>query len=152
MLRVIHLFHTRFSLLTESAIPKVPSMEKTNSQLWQAHWPSREDRLEELSQLSPSSCLVSAPRLLLSEWARSGFVHSKRCGAKFAVLCLAPLVSTGIISGQLGANLEQLVQEPSGSVLPREDLGVPSFGPADPLMRSTARDFRILQEGARFTF
>jgi hypothetical protein len=122
MLRVIHLFHTRFSLLTESAKPKVPSMEKTNSQLWQAHWPRPEDRLDRLSQLNPASCLVSALRLLLSEWARTGFVNAKRCGAKFAVLCLAALVSTGIVSAQVGANLEEVVQERSGATFPRAEV------------------------------
>jgi hypothetical protein len=152
MLRVIHLFHTRFSLLTESAKPKVPSMEKTDSQLWQAHWPRPEDRLDEFSQLSPASCLASALRLLLSEWARSGFVNAKRCGAKFAVLCLAAPVSTGIVSAQVGANLEEIVQESSGPAIPRQFRGVSSLGPADAEIRSTALDLRVLEGEARFKF
>jgi hypothetical protein len=118
MLRVIHLFHTRFSLLIESAKPKVPSMEKPNSQLWPAHWPKLGGRLNELLQLSSPSPLVSALRLRLSEWARSGFVNAKRYGLKFAFLCLPALVSIGIVSAQAGANLGRGVRESSGAALP----------------------------------
>jgi hypothetical protein len=152
MLRVIHLFHTRFCLLTESAIPKVPSMEKTNSQLWQAHWPRPEDRFDELSQLSRASCLVSAQRLLWPARARSGFVNAKRCGAQFAVLRWAALVLTGNVSAQVSANLEQVVQESSGAAIPSRFRGVSSWGPADLWLRLMALDLRISEEGARSTF
>lgn len=118
MLRVIHLFHTRFSLLIESAKPKVPSMEKPNSQLWLAHWPKPGVRLNELLELISLSSLVSALRLRFSEWARSGFVNAKRYGLNFAFFCLAAPVSIGIVSAQAGANLGGGVRESSGTVLP----------------------------------
>jgi hypothetical protein len=118
MLRVIHLFHTRFSLLIESAKPKVPSMEKPHSQLWLAHWPKLGGRLNELLRLSFGSPLVSALRLRFPEWARSGCVNAKWCGLKFAFLCLPALVSIGIASAQAGANLAKCVRETSGAALP----------------------------------